>query len=350
MKNLADPNTPQKVLCVCLSGIGNLVMQAPVFEAIKKFHPNWHITVWVAPRGTKAIADNDPYIDEVIEAPHKNSIRGHLKLIKELRAKKFDIGIVLSPGQLIKSAAYLYLAGIPNRIGSAYPFRGNPHSSFLLTQSIVEDENLHDIEQNLRLLKPLGIPLPSSQINYALLLDEQTKEKAKQILSSIPGPYIGLHAGSAPDFLWKRWPLENFAQVAKKVIERHHAHILLFGGPDEKLQNEELKKMIDSPSVTVIQENLLTVAAMMQLCKLVLSNDSGLMHISSAVGTTTFGMFGPTNEVHTGPRGPKSHVIRAQDTKPIFNTESNYYLGQDPHPSILAITPSLVIASIHPYL
>lgn len=327
-------------------------MQSPVFAALKKSYPNSKITVWVAPRGTKAIADNDPNIDEVIQAPYKNSLGGHMKLIKELRRQHFDIGIVLSPGQLIKSATYLYLAGIPQRIGSAYPFRGNSHSSFLLTDAIVEDENLHDIEQNLRLLEPLGIPLPQLKIQYSLPLDPAVKQKAKQILDSIQTDriFVGLHAGSAPNFLWKRWPLENFAQVARKVIEHHQAHILLFGGPDEKSQNEELKKMINNQAVTVIQGNLLTVAAMMEKCKLILANDSGLMHLSSAVGTTTFGMFGPTNEVHTGPRGPKSHVIRAQGTKPIYHTESNYYLGQDPHPSILAITPSLVISSIHPYL
>ncbi|MBI3255375.1 MAG: glycosyltransferase family 9 protein [Candidatus Andersenbacteria bacterium] len=346
---------PTKILCLALSGIGNLVMQSPVFAAIKKAHPDWHLTVWVAPRGTRALAEADPNIDEVIEAPYKNSLAGHLRFIKKLRAEKFDIGIALSPGQLVKGAAFLFLAGIPKRIGHSYPFRNNPRSSFLLTDVVEEDESLHDIEQNLRLLEPLGIPYHLQPTTYNLSLPESARQKATAMLNfhkllEAPYPIIGIHAGSAPSFLWKRWPLENFAEVAKKLIEKHQVHIVLFGGADEKAQNEALAALISHVKVSLIQADLLTTAAVMQHCRLVLSNDSGLMHMASATGIETFGLFGPTNETHTGPRGPKSHIIRANGTEPVYNTELNHSLGQEPHPSILAITPQLVLSKIEAYL
>src|SRR5688572_28448349 len=113
-----------RVLIVARSGIGNYLMQMPAIKALKEAHADWHITVWVAPRGTRALVENDPHVDEVIEEHYKQSLAGHAHLIMRLRKEKFDIGIVLSPGQLVKSAAYLYLAGIPRRIGSAYSFRG----------------------------------------------------------------------------------------------------------------------------------------------------------------------------------------------------------------------------------
>lgn len=345
----------KKILILALSGIGNLLMQSPVFATIKKAHPDWHITLWVAPRGTRALAQQDSHIDEIIEASHQNSLSGHLRLIQQLRARKFDIGIVLSPGQLLKSAAYLFFTGIPRRIGNSYPLRSNPHSSFLLTDAIPENPELHDIEQNLQLLTPLKIPLPTTKIPYTLSLPILAQQKASEVLSSynLAGhdkKLIGIHAGSAPDFLWKRWPLENFAEVAKVLIEKHHAHILLFGGPDEKSQNETLKSLINQEAVSVVQADLITTAAIIRHCKIVLSNDSGLMHIASAVGIETFGMFGPTNETHTGPRGPKSHVIRAPGTKPIYNTELNYSLGKEPHASILAITPAYVVSKLEGYI
>lgn len=352
--NTMSQKSTHNIVALALSGIGNFLMQSPVFAAIKKAHPDWHITAWVAPRGTRALAEQDPNIDEVIEAPYKNSLTGHLQFIRSLRARKFDIGIALSPSQLVKGAAFLFLAGIPKRVGHTYPFRHNPHSSFLLTDTINEDENLHDIEQNLRLLEPLGISNDLLLTPYSLLPSAQAQQNANTLLTHLNldrgKKLVGIHAGSAPDFLWKRWPLENFAEVARTLIADHQAHILLFGGQAEKAQNEQLKQMIGEKSVSIIQTDLLTTAATMQHCRFILSNDSGLMHIASAAGVETFGLFGPTNETHTGPRGPKSHVIRAAGSKPAYHTELNYSLGQKPHPSILAITPQLVLSKIETYL
>src|SRR3989344_9589702 len=98
-----------RVLFLSLSGIGNLLIQLPTIEALKKARPNWHITVWVVPRGTKAIAESQSYIDDVIEMPisvsppARGGVRGdgsiawqHVKNIIALRKSRFDIGIVLS--------------------------------------------------------------------------------------------------------------------------------------------------------------------------------------------------------------------------------------------------------------
>ena len=342
----------QNILLLSLSGIGNFLMQSPVFAALKAAYPQSRLTVWVAPRGTKILAKNNPHIDKVMQMPiKKNTLGAHISNIQALRRERFDTAIVLSPGNLVKSAAYLRLAGIPRRVGHLYPLGKNPHSSFLLTDTIREDETLHDIEQNLRLLEPLGIPTPKEKKEYSLTISEYTKKKASEILSASPLPptpynLIGIHAGSAPDFLWKRWPLQHFAAVAKQFVKKHGAHILLFGGPDEDTQKKELQQLIGAQHASLVSTNLLTTAAIMRHCQAVVSNDSGLMHLAAASGTLTFGLFGPTNEKHTGPRGSKSQVIRAAGTVPAYHTESNYNLGNQPHPSILAITADQVFSTM----
>jgi ADP-heptose:LPS heptosyltransferase len=343
---LDNKNSQPRILFLALSGIGNFIMQSPTFSALKKAWPNSHIAVWVAPRGTKILAENNEYIDEVIEATDKNSIVGHLKMTRQLYSKRFTHGIALSPGQLIKGATYLYLSGIPTRIGHSYPLGSNPHSSFLLTHSIPENPAIHDIEQNLNLLAPLEINTQAPY--YTVSIPAEAQRKAAQLVDSYNLPIsslIGIHTGSAPNFLWKRWPLENFATVAKKVIDTQKAHILLFGGPDEKTQNETLQKMIGD-HCTIIQSDLLTTAAIMQKCQYVLANDSGLMHLAAAAGVKTFGLFGPTNEKQTGPRGPQSHIIRATNTEPVYHTEKNHFLGDKPHSTILDITPELVLQQL----
>jgi len=351
-----DKKANQHILLLSLSGIGNFLMQSPVFAALKATYPQSRLTVWVAPRGTKILAKHNPHIDNVMQMPIKKStLQKHLSNIQALRREKFDTAIVLSPGNLVKSAIYLRLAGIPRRIGKSYPLGKNPHSSFLLTDTMPEDVTLHDIEQNLRLLEPLGIKNPLPTTHYSLHIPEINKQKASEILSSYKlkaksYKLVGIHAGSAPDFLWKRWPLQHFATVAKQLIKRYGVHILLFGGPDEETQKKELQQLIGPHQSSLVSANLLTTAAIMQRCQAVVSNDSGLMHLAAASGTLTFGIFGPTNEIHTGPRGPKSHVIRATGTVPAYHTELNFNLGSKPHPSMLAITPELVLSKVELYM
>ncbi|MEX2055092.1 MAG: hypothetical protein WD972_02825, partial [Candidatus Andersenbacteria bacterium] len=187
----------QSILFVALSGIGNFLMQSPAITLSKQHFPQARITVWVAPRGTKPLAQNVSAVDEVIEAPIKMSVSHHLHHVWHLSRQRFQVGIVLSPGQLIKSAAYLYLAGIQTRIGGRYPFRGDKASGFLLTHPVVELPGIHDIEQNVRLLTPLGIT--DSVREYDLSLPAAAHDEAARLLTTfnIPGDkrLIGFHPG-----------------------------------------------------------------------------------------------------------------------------------------------------------
>ncbi len=291
----------KRILFLSLSGIGNLVMQLPAIRAVKKAHPNWHVTVAVAPRGTKVLAQAQPEIDDVIEMNVSNASPGqssmamlqtHIRNIRLLRSNAFDIAVVLSPGQLIKSASYLFVAGIPVRIGHTYPFRGNPHTKLFLTDTVDEEPDMHDMEQNLRLTMPLGVPIAHVPF-YALHIPDENKQEAEEILSSVGvdaqkrESYIGIHTGSAPGFEIKRWPLDRFAAVALALMNTYpNTGILVFGGNNEERQKQELIEMINKSapsSAFSVSASLLTSAAVMEHCRLVVSNDSGLMHIGAAL-------------------------------------------------------------------
>lgn len=359
----------ERVVFLALSGIGNLIMQLPTIEAVKKAHPHWRITVWVAPKGTKAIAESQSFIDDVIEMPivvppqssgGLKPVTFHVKNILLLRKHHFDIGIVLSPGQLIKSAGYMFFAGIPMRIGSSYPYKGNPHATNFLTHTVDELENIHDIEQNIRLLKPLDLDDTQAPY-YSLQIPNVNTQEAESLLSSTITPsrspsskgekyrFIGIHAGCAVGFEWKRWPLERFAEVARTLAQKDpNIRILLFGGKDEAADKQAMLKMINADREIAydISASLLTTAAIMKKCSFFLANDSGLMHIAAAVGIPTLGLFGPTSEVLTGPRGSKSAVLRAEGTVPVYNTEQGNTLGDTSHQSLLKISVQMVLDKI----
>lgn len=348
---MSSPLETRSVLFLALSGIGNFIMQLPTIEALKKARPHWRVTVWVAPRNTKPLAQARPSIDEIVEAKLQRSIFGHVRLVWRLAQRKPDTAIMLSPGQRMKGAAYMFLTGANQRLAHRYQYRRNPTSHFLLTDSLVEEEGYHDVDQNLKLLELLGIAVADRLGQpYSFSPSAESTRHAQTLLRALRIPsdrkIIGVHAGSEPHFLWKRWPLDRFAQVAKTLVANYHAHILIFGGPEERKQKKTLQRMIGKAHASSIATDLLTVAGLMTHCRLFVANDSGLMHLAAAVGVATFGLFGPTDEAATGPRGPKSYVIRAFETAPVYHTERSFNLGLKPHESLLKITPQMVLHAV----
>jgi lipopolysaccharide heptosyltransferase II len=347
---MTNSSPSKKVLFLSLSGLGNFLMQSPIFAALKKTRPLWHLTAWVAPRGTKILAENDPHLDSVIEMPIQASPRRHLQQIQQLRSHHFDIGLVGSPGQLLKSAAYLRCAGLALRLGHSYPLGSFTRSRLFLTHAIPEDPSLHDIEQNLNLLSLLNLPLPLAP-TYHLSLPASAHAKAQPFLAALPHTKlsIGFHPGSASHFTWKRWPLEYWLTIGKNLINKYQAHLLIFGGPEEAATKTQIARAL-APHATIITTDLLTTTAIMKACRLLLTNDSGLMHLASAAGVPVLALFGPTNEQHTGPRGNQAHVLRAPHTQAVYHTEHNATLGQQPHESLLQLKPELVFAKLQELL
>lgn len=348
------PDAPN-ALILALSGIGNLLMQLPAIEALKKERPRWRITVWVAPRGTRALLADHPTVAKVIEGKIKRGPLGHLAFASRLRQVRPDIAIMLSPGQLWKGALYMAASGARERIAHSYPHLGQSTSHFLLTKSLPEARELHDIEQNLKLLELLDISIDKYIGQpYHFVPPADAVERASKILNQLgilgPKTIIGLHAGSAGHFLWKRWPLANFVRLGQALIHNHHAHLLLFSGPAENSVTKDLQDQLGIQHTSLVYTDLLATAALMKDCQLFLANDSGLMHLASACGVPTLGIFGPTDEAKTGPRGPNSHVIRAAGTKPSYDTETNFNLGSSPHPTLTALAPAVVLDSTNKIL
>ena len=339
-------------LILSLSGIGNYLMHTALIHAIKVHQPTATITLWVAPRHTAVLAQANPDIDHVIKAPIKRSLLGHLQQVIRLRHLSPDTGFILYPGQLWKSALYVFLAGAYRRVGHRYMHLGNPDSSLLLTNPVNVNPALHDIDQNLALLQPLSIPIPSALPPYFVTIPTHYQQQAKSLLARVhhssPAAkiYFGLHPGSAPDFAWKRWPIERYASLAKQIIKKYHAHVLIFGGAQELTLMKNLRRLIGPDHSSIMSAHLLTVAALMKNCQLFIANDSGLMHLSSALSVPTIGLFGPTNERRTGPRGQGSVPLRAPGTAPVYDVNTNYALGSSPHPFMLALNTSPVMAAV----
>jgi len=316
-----------KILVLALSGIGNLLMATPVFRLLKEKWAGCKLTVIVAPRGTKEVLAHNPFVSEIWVEDIKYPLIKRFALIKKIRKGNFDLGIITYPGQSIESAEYLYFGKVKRRIGHQYRYRFLKHLEFLLTDALPVAK-IHDVEQNLQLLKSLGITHEKEKTHLDFFLDEESKKKAQSFLQKnnlLGKKLIGFHPGSAANMAYKRWEIEKFAQLADKLSKKYQATSLIFGGKEESPIKEKMQKLMSSPAL-LVDKNLTTTAAIIKNCFLFISNDSGLMHVAVSQNVPTFGIFGPTDFYRTSPWGKFGHVIKKQGLpcQPCYNVDEPF--------------------------
>jgi heptosyltransferase-2 len=230
-----------------------------------------------------------------------------------MRSRPFDVCITAFPGNRREFNLISRLSGARTRIGHRYPKKFLSSLSFLQNFRVPLDLTAHDVDQNLALLKPLGIKVPDDfEKGLDITLEPEHIGFAQQWLRdhklNPAGLIIGFHPGSSPErgMIHKRWPVENFAKLAFLLGQKYKAKMIIFGGPEEESLQAEMVKLtrqsLPGEDIAVAPSaNLKETAALISSCRLFISNDTGLMHLATAMGVPTLGIFGPTDEVRTQP-------------------------------------------------
>lgn len=298
--------------------IGDAVMTMPALRALRKAFPDKKISLlvkpWVAP-----LFEKDPNIDEIIFYEDKyKSLTGRFKLSAILREKNFCSSILFQ--NAFDAALISYMSGIPERIGYNRDLRG-----LLLTDPIPfdkDDRKIHHVYYYLNLLKKIGINAEFS-IPYIYLSIEE-RLKAREAIKGLRQPVIGLNPGATYGSA-KIWPAERFAEVSKSIISELKGSIVIFGGSSEKTIADEI---IANSQLSALNSYILNMSgktslrelsALISECDVILSNDSGPMHIAYAVRTPLTAIFGSTDPSLTGPLGTGNIVIKKDiDCSPCF--------------------------------
>lgn len=331
-----------KVLIVALQGIGNLLMASPLFRALKDANPTAEIDVLVGPRGTADIVEGNPRIRQILRGSAKPSLAEWRAMINNIKRERYDVGMIVHPGQLVMSAALLSFGGVHHRIGHRYTWVFLRQTGLFFTDPVpvtphrplaLADRTAHDVVQNLNLLKLLGIkvPAPRSPVqersslrdevgyDFPLTPDDRARADAWVSLKSLADArLVGLHPGAHRDLDVKRWPADRWSKLGDRMSERYDATVLVFGGPDEEPLKAEVCARMKAQSVSV-EAPLRMTAALIARCALFIANDTGLMHAAVSQHVQTFGLFGPTDERRTAPWGTMGHVIRAPGTRPTYD-------------------------------
>jgi len=304
----------RRILITRTDRIGDVALSTPVFKAVREAFPGAYIGVIVLPHAREIVQGN-PFINETIVYDKKGAQKnlfGNLLFAWKLRRGKWDAAVHLHPTHRMHWAAFL--AGIPFRIGY------DRKAGRLLTHRIEEKKRegeKHEAEYNFDLLDFLGVPKPG-RLELFFPLNEENRiafEKLSnsQGFHSYEKRYVVIHpSASSPS---KIWPAERFSMLADVLYERYGLKCVLVGSQEDAPRAETVRNLMKHPAVNLSGKlSIGMLGWLLKRARLVISNDSGPVHIGVACGAPVLSIFG-RNEPGLGPKrwgplGEKSRYIQ----------------------------------------
>ena len=321
------PSAPQKagarVLLVQTSFLGDTLLSLPLTRRIKEVLPGCRLIVVTRPK-TADIFRRCQWVDEVIEDDKRRTnagLRGLLRLSRTLRSKGFDLALVAH--RSLRSAIAVWLARIPLRIGF-----DSSAGSFLFHQTVFFSWGMPELERNLALLLPLKPDLKAERSDSLYLArrrnghaetaaPETAASRSVQEKLAAAGirpddRIVGLHPGS----VWKtkRWLPERYARLMVRLSREAGVRLVLIGGEEDRGFLEDIAEQSGvSPLNLAGRTDLFELMDLIGRLSLMITNDSGPMHIAAASGVPTLAIFGPTTrELGFFPYGEGHRVLEAR--------------------------------------
>jgi len=309
-----------KILVFSLSGIGNTILALSFLEKLKRYFRNAKIDILVTSKQQLDLIKNSNLADKIFIFS-KNFFK-MLAIILRLRMRKYIYSFTLFPSNRWEFNLLAFLVGAKKRVTHSYMYGRIKSLSFLQNIKIPAQSSLHDVEQNLQLLKLFNASFGEENIEIKITLGDKERLFAEEFLKKkgMLGKFlVGIHPGGGSSWnkRWqgerKRWPAQYFVQLCDELIEKKKGYVLIFGGEEEKELKERIKNMvIQKENVVIVEENsIIRTASIIKRCSLFISNDTGLMHLSTALGVPTLGIFGPTNYKRTAPYGKFGNYIKS---------------------------------------
>lgn len=307
---------PRKILLRAPNWIGDAVMSEPALRGLRSLFPDADITMLAKPAVAELLSAA-PELNRVLVYEDKGAhagVSGKWVLAGLLRSHGFDLAVLFQ--NAFEAAFIAWLAGIPQRYGYATDGR-----VLFLTKPVAvpaRRQSVHQVEYYWNLLKPLGLsgraPLPTlcvtGEENHALDVRLAALGRGSSDI------LIGINPGSTYGTA-KRWLPERFAEVACRLAEQlgreedKQVVVAILGAKGEETLGKDIAFLIDGPSVvlsgsTTIRE----LMAVVKRCRILITNDTGPMHVAAACGVPVVAVFGPTDSRTTAPYGQEQSVVR----------------------------------------
>lgn len=302
------------ILIVKLSAIGDVIHTLPALAALRKLHPDAHIT-WVIEEAASDLIKDHPYLDRVIISHRKQWIddlkHGRTRrpfhemnaFIRDLRSRSYDL--VIDFHGLFKSAVVVFLSSGKRKLGYASM---QELSGLFLNEKIPEDMKKHAVDRYLDFLRYFGTDIKEPE--FLIPIGEENRNRIEGLLRINGIDKNDQFTAVNPMALWdtKLWKDENFARLCDLIIEEFNVRVILTGSNREDLTH--IESLMRSSCINLGGETTLRdLAYLYQRSSLLITTDSGPMHLAVAMGTPVVALFGPTNPNLTGPYGKEHTVI-----------------------------------------
>ena len=303
--------------------LGDMLCIVPLLRGLRSRFPEAYIALLASPANIEVVRHNR-YIDDVINFD-KLALMGRwgiglgrmMEFISDLRRRRFDMALVPSTVSVsFTSHLWGYLSGAPIRIGvGSIDGTENP-SRYLLTNPHDLDWRIsahrHQTLRNMDIAEPISVSTKDLSIELTLTPEEVNDGKSIH-RNAVYGHSlsIGYHpgAGKAPNC----WPAERFAQVVNTLSRDLGAFAFITSGPMDEATLEKLVKGLREPFYPLERMPVRRVASVLANLNLVISNDTGIMHVAAAVGVPVLSLFGPTDPLQWAPIGKKHRYIVSKD-------------------------------------
>jgi lipopolysaccharide heptosyltransferase II len=298
----------KNILVIRTDRVGDVLLSTPAVRALREQFPQSRISFLATPY-TKELLLGNPDISEMLVYDHHLSLTGKLRFIGELKRRNFDLAVVLFPAFL--PALIAFLSGAPFRAG--YPVDG---SGFLLTEKVgLDNRYKHEIESSLEVVRVIGVDTANKK--PALIVTPEAEAYAEAFFTKndivVSDAVVGVHPGAFEEY--QRWEASGFAQAADFLISELKAKVIILGGSlDRETKNAVIKSMKQAPIVSDDNLNLQQLAALIKRCRVFLGNNSGPMHIASALEVPVVAVFGSIHPMDSqskwAPYGENNIIVK----------------------------------------
>jgi lipopolysaccharide heptosyltransferase I len=296
---------PDRLLIVKPSSFGDIIHALPVLELLQHQWPRTAID-WLVKEEWAELLLGQPAIDKVLIFP--KNFKAWRALKNRLRQTRYNAVIDLQG--LLRSGIASLMTGAPVRIGFADSREG---SCWCYTTRIEPSRgSVHAVERNLDLLRQIGFPAvtaPTFPLPTSCAADDWLESLWRKEHLDHPEGAVVIH----PAARWKtkRWPAKRFAEVGDRLSAAHSARIFLIAGSEQSAQASEVVRHMQCRAVNLAGiTSLPQLMALLRRASLLISNDSGPMHLAAALGSPVIGIFGPTDPRRVGPYGAVNVALK----------------------------------------
>ncbi len=291
------------------SALGDVVHSLPVLHALRIRYADARIT-WIINRSYEPLVRDHPDLNATLPFDRSaagqsrfGGIRTFARFLREIRRQRFDLVIDLQG--LLRSGLMTWASGAARRVG----LRSAREGARFFYSDVLDDApvgGLHAVDRYWRVAEALGVGHLPKQ--FHLPIGPLERVWAAEQLGHYPRPWLMMNLGTRWET--KRWPVEHFADLAHRAVDRFGGAVVLVGGPDERHLAAQGLALLPRPCVDLTgQTDLRQLAAVLAQADVLVSNDSGPLHLATALGRPVVAPYTCTSPVRTGPYGQPGGAV-----------------------------------------